>query len=450
MKRLSTTFSAAFVGTSLVALTAVLATSASAGGFAIREQSVESQGASFAGSAAFGGLSSMYWNPAAAANKDGMNFDSNYSVILPKAEITTKAGTAVIPGATGNSSGEIGSPALVPASYANYQFANYDRNLYLGLALNSPFGLTTEPENGNYNGSVLGRTSRLFTMNVNPNLAYRLSPSLTVGAGIQMMYANGTFKFATPGVPNFPSTGFEGTGVAFGATAGLLYTPSSSTTIGLGYRSRMNEKLEGNFYTNTPITGGLFARGVAASVDLKLPDIVTLSLKQAVSTNTRLLGTVEWTNWSRFDELRVVSSTGGVNILTGIPGAGGATPGSTIGAIPANWADGWFFSVGGEHDLNQKLTLRTGVAYEISPVDDPTKRIAGIPDSDRIWASIGASYKWSDTTTFDLAYTHIFLKDAELQRDSLTGLRVVADTEASTDIISVGMKMKFGGAPALK
>jgi long-chain fatty acid transport protein len=438
MKHSSSTFSAILAGTSIAALTAVLATSASAGGFAIREQSVESQGASFAGSAAFGGLSSMYWNPAAAANKDGMNFDSNYTVILPTADIHVKGGTAFVAGGT-NDSGNIGSKALVPASYANYQFANYDKNLYLGLGLNSPFGLSTEPENKNYTGAVLGRTSRLFTLNVNPNLAYRLSPSLTVGAGVQMMYANGTFKFAT-GNGAGPTTGFEGTGVAFGATAGLMYTPTSGTTIGLGYRSRMNEKLEGNFYT----VGTPFAGGVAASTEVKLPDIVTLSLKQALSSNTRLLGTVEWSNWSRFEELRVTSTTGGRTVL------GASTPGSSIAAIPANWNDGWFFSLGGEYDVNHLLTLRTGVAYEISPVDDPTKRIAGIPDSDRIWASLGASYKWSDTTTFDLAYTHIFLKDAEINRLSLSGSTVLADTSASTDIISVGMKMKFGGGAALK
>jgi long-chain fatty acid transport protein len=439
MTRSSTIVAAALAGTSLAAMTAILATSASAGGFAIREQSVESQGASFAGSAAFGGLSSMYWNPAAAANKDGLNFDSNYSLILPKAEITTKAGTS--PALVGsNDSGNIGSPALVPASYANYQFANYDKNLYLGLALNSPFGLTTEPENQNYKGSVLGRTSKLFTLNVNPNLAYRLSPSLTVGAGVQMMYASGTFKFAT-GTNNGFTTGFEGTGVAFGATAGLLYTPTSGTTVGLGYRSRINEKLEGNFYSNT----AALAAGVAASTDIKLPDIVTLSLKQALSSNTRLLGTVEWSNWSRFEELRVTSSTGGRTAL------GPSTPGSTIAAIPAKWGDGWFFALGGEYDVNNKLTLRTGAAYEISPVNDPTKVIAGIPDSDRIWGSLGASYKWSESTTFDLAYTHVFLKDGELRRETL-GLKlpVVADTSASTDIISVGMKMKFGGGAALK
>jgi long-chain fatty acid transport protein len=101
--------------------------------------------------------------------------------------------------------------------------------------------------------------------------------------------------------------------------------------------------------------------------------------------------------------------------------------------------------------VNNKLTLRTGAAYEISPVNDPTKVIAGIPDSDRIWGSLGASYKWSESTTFDLAYTHVFLKDGELRRETL-GLKlpVVADTSASTDIISVGMKMKFGGGAALK
>jgi long-chain fatty acid transport protein len=439
MKR---SISAALAGTSLAALTAVLATSASAGGFAIREQSVESQGASFAGSAAFGGLSSMYWNPAAAANKDGMNFDSNYTVILPKADIHVKGGTAFVAGGQ-NDSGNIGSNALVPASYANYQFANYDRNLYLGLALNSPFGLVTEPDNSKYTGAVLGRTSKLFTLNVNPNLAYRLSPSLTVGAGVQMMYANGTFKFAT-GTGAGPSTGFEGTGVAFGATAGLMYTPTSATTIGLGYRSRMTEKLEGEFYTNaSALTRGV-ALSTAANAEIKLPDIVTLSLKQAVSSNTRLLGTVEWSNWSRFDELRVKSSTGGTTIL-GTPPAGG-----TIAVIDAKWTDGWFFSLGGEYDVNQKLTLRTGVAYELSPVDDAKKRIAGIPDSDRIWASLGASYKWSDTTSFDLAYTHIFLKDAEINRTSLSRTTVFADTTASTDIISVGMKMKFGGSEPLK
>ena len=57
-------------GTATAALgVSVALTSATlAGGFAVREQSTEFRGMSFAGNAAAGGgLSGMYWNPAVAA-----------------------------------------------------------------------------------------------------------------------------------------------------------------------------------------------------------------------------------------------------------------------------------------------------------------------------------------------------------------------------------------------
>ena len=44
-----------------------------AGGFAIREQSAHFQGSSFAGNAAGGALSSMFWNPAAVGQFNGFN-----------------------------------------------------------------------------------------------------------------------------------------------------------------------------------------------------------------------------------------------------------------------------------------------------------------------------------------------------------------------------------------
>ncbi len=412
----------ALLGT--VAVTALISSAAVAvaGGFAVREQSTEFQGMSFAGSAAMGGgIGTMFWNPAATASKEGFNTESNYALIIPDAEVHTKGGTAVQLGGLNSNSGSIAGLAIVPASYMTYQFRNFDPNLFVGLGINSPFGLTTEPENNNYKGAVLGRTSHLFTVNVNPTIAYRVSPAITVGVGAQMMYASGQFKFAALGgggalIPG--SAGFEGNDLAFGATAGINFAPAPGTNIGLGYRSRMTEKLEGTFFS--PV-----AAPTNGTVDVKLPDIVTLSLRQAMAPNMRLLGTVEYTSWSVFDELRVKRQVGADVV------------------IDAKWSDSWLFSVGGEYDVNRALTLRTGVGYEISPVDDPTKRIVGIPDSDRIWASIGASYKYSASTTIDFAYTHIFLKDAELDRLSQQGLRVVADVEAKTDILSVALKTRW-------
>lgn len=407
-----------------------------AGGFALREQSASSQGASFAGSAAGYDLSAMFWNPAAVAVKSGpgLHSESHYSVIMPRAEVEVET-FAGLPGfLIGNpSSGDIASPALLGASYMSYQL---NEQMFVGLSVNSPFGLTTEPQSGAYLGSVLGRTSRLLTFNAAPTLGYKVAPGVIVGVGAQIQYGDGELKFAT-GLPNGPTTGFEGDGFAFGGTAGILLQPSAGTSIGLGYRSQLTQNLEGSFYTlGSPLTGGLTLQA-DAEVDVELPDIVTLSMRQAIAPNMRLLGTVEWSHWSRFEELRVVAKGVGVTVL------GLAVPGATIATIPANWEDGWFFSLGGEYDLPSLGTLRAGVAYEISPVDSPEKRLVGIPDNDRIWLSLGATVQITPSMTADLAYTHIFIEDGDFTRTSLSGIPLTGNVEASTDIVAVSLKTKW-------
>ena len=420
------------IGTAAAVAVATGATAALAGGFAIREQSAESQGASFAGNGAGTGLSAMYWNPAAAANKSGpgINTESSYSLIIPQASLTVDSisGPAAGPlggffGAAPNSS-DIANLALIPASYANYQLSP---SLFLGMSLTSGFGLSTEPDTGNYDGAVLGRRSSLFTMAAAPTLAYVVAPGVTVGAGVQASYAKGTFKFAT-GVPSAPSTSFTGDDYAFGATAGVMLTPAAGTRIGLGWRSALTHDLEGTFNRPAVPELGVTSQNYAATVDVKLPDIVTLSLNQALSSNMRLLGTVEWSNWSRFNELRVKDKGGTIADVV----------------IAADWVDSWFFSIGGEYDYNRQTTLRAGVGYEWSPIDDPKKRLVGIPDNNRVWLSFGGSYKLTELTSVDLAYTHLFVEDATFDRKNTTGsLNLKGTVDASTDIVSVGLKTKF-------
>jgi long-chain fatty acid transport protein len=139
------------------------------------------------------------------------------------------------------------------------------------------------------------------------------------------------------------------------------------------------------------------------------------------------LGTVQWENWSEFSQLTV--------------------KGGSFGAIttPANWDDSWYFSVGGEYDYSPALTLRTGVGYEISPVDDPTQRLVQVPDNDRVYLSIGASYKWSDATTIDVGYSHIFVRDGAFSRNApVTNIPVTGYVDdASVDMFSVGFRKQW-------
>ena len=413
------------------------ASSASAGGFAIREQSASGLGSAFAGSAAGYDLSSMFWNPAAVGVKSGLNTESHYSILALQTELkgATLAGpvVALVPALAGlPTETDIGGLAALGSTYLNYEFAP---GTFVGLSVSSPFGLVTKPDDTNWAGFMHGRRAQIFTLNVNPVAGYRVAPGITIGAGPTFQYMKTTLKFAPAAAPGIASATIRADDVGIGFTAGVLMQ-SGGTSLGLGFRSKVRQELTGSFI-NAPL-----AFSTAARVDLETPETVTASIRQAITPGVRLLGTVEWTNWSRIktvvvrDRNNFFAATGGV-----------------ITTLPLNWDDGWFFSGGLEFDYSKKLTLRGGVAYEISPIDDPTKRIAQLPDTDRLWVSVGATYKWSDALTFDVAYSHIFVDDTQLQQTvernfGIAGIQPVtlsANSEASVDILSVSMKMKLGG-----
>ena len=68
---------------------------ASAGGFAVREQSTTFLGTAFAGSAAGGDISGIFWNPAVTGALPGCNMSSSYSLILGRSDETAHSGLFV-------------------------------------------------------------------------------------------------------------------------------------------------------------------------------------------------------------------------------------------------------------------------------------------------------------------------------------------------------------------
>ena len=218
--------------------------------------------------------------------------------------------------------------------------------------------------------------------------------------------------------------------------AGIDYAPSSATSIGLGYRSSIDHTLEG--HVTIP---GLVK--TPAELSVELPEMASLGVRQAVSPSVRLLGEVEWVNWSWLGVIPVVLQ----GSFLGVP------PGTTVANFDFRWRDGWLFALGGEYDWSRALTLRTGVAYEISPVDGATTRLVQDPDSNRIWASIGASYHMSANMRLDFSYSHVFFQnDAPFDRVTASTLfppsPLLGTADVSLDVISVGYKYVWGGAPA--
>lgn len=395
---------------------------AQAGGFAIREQSAHFQGSSFAGNAAGGALSSMFWNPAAVGQFNGINTESTYAWIIPDSEITALPGSTLL--GLGAESGNIGKQAIVPASYLSYQLSP---SVVLGFSFGAPFGLATEPSNRVWAGMTQARTSKIETYNLQTALAWRVTPTFIVAAGLQIERMEGTLKSANPFAAGFPNVVIRGDDVALGWTLGALWHATPTTTVGLGFRSSVEHNLEGGISGAFPAPGDIEA-------GLKTPETVTLSLRQELGPRWTGLASVEWSNWSRLESLDVIctSATCGA--------------GNTLVSLPLGWHDGWFFSLGAEYAWSPALTLRGGVAYEMSPIQNADERPARLPDADRIWASIGATYKWSEKISVDFAYSHIFVDDSSILRTD-GGVLLVADAESSVDILSVGLKIKLGDDP---
>jgi long-chain fatty acid transport protein len=414
-------------------------TAASAGGFAVAAQSAQFQGSAFAGTAAGAGLSSAFWNSAAIAEAGwGVTSESHYVLFLPDAPVTALPGSVVPPGTSLTT--DVDRVAIAGAGYGAYRL---NAQTVLGIAINSPFGLGTEADDPNWAGQYHGRSSKAVTVNVNPVLAFNVAPGLAVGIGAQTQYADLKFRTAPSGLPpNHPSAGLNVDDIGFGATAGVLWQPQPGTSIGLGYRSAIRHTLRGDsFIVGNSVVGLPFAP-FKVEADVVLPEQVTLSMRQAVSPGVRVLGTVEWTNWSRLATVDFVATSPG--------GIGGVSfqPGDLVSRFAFNWHDGWVFALGGEYDWSASTTLRAGVSYQISPIRKAEERFTLIPDSDLVVGGVGATYKYNETLSFDISYNHVFFKDAPINRaltDALAPIPLVAVAEPSLDIIGVSMKIKWGG-----
>lgn len=399
-----------------------------AGGFALREQSAYYQGLSFAGNAAGGdSLSSMFWNPATVTNAEGFTSESHHSLIIPRVEINPDATTrAIVTGAGGtpSGSGDIGVDAWVPSSYMGYKV---NEQLYVGMSINAPYGLQTKP-NHNWAGQVYSRTSKIFSINASPTVGYKFNDMISVAVGAQIQYFKISLKRAILPTTGAPSLTLDGDDVGFGVTAGLTITPMEGTAIGLGFRSAVAHTLDGN--VTTPI--GLAAAAPVAgrygiNASLMTPELVTLSIKQRINDQFRVMGTLEWSNWSRLKAPPVTFTSNG----------------STLTTLPLNYNDGFYVALGGEYDWNEQLTFRAGAAYEWSPIDTDI-RGTRLPDNDRIWVSAGMTYRHNERLSFDLGYTHIFGTDTNINiqpgHQDFAGLPFAADVDSQTDILSASLR----------
>jgi len=430
-----------------------------AAGFALIELNASGQGNAFAGAAALGNdASTVFFNPAGMMRLDGDQMAFAGHLIVPSADFNNQGSSAaaILGGAplTGDED-DGGYNAFVPNFY---WVREIDESMKFGLGVNSPFGLATKYDDdwvGRYHGVV----SDLKTININPSLGYRVNDRVSIGGGINILLADvelssaidfGAICVASLGGPacaglgalpqqadgfvEFEADNFDDLGLGF--NLGLMYEISNATRVGITYRSEAEVKAkgEGDFTvpasTSFVMSSNLFVDS-GISADVTLPQSLSFSLAHQAGKIT-YLADVTWTGWSSFDELRIIYDN----------------PDQPDSVTTEEWQDAMRYSFGINYQYNDRMILRTGVAYDETPVPSPERRTPRLPGHDRTWLSFGMSYLYSDQMSFDIGYSHLFVVTAEIDHTFESSVPTLEATltgeyKASVDILSAQLNWKY-------
>ena len=411
-------------------------TRAHAAAFQLKEDSAVGEGTAFAGAGSAANTpATVFNNPAGMTQLPGMQIALGGSLIAPSFTFhgtATNAFGQPVSGADGRDGGNI---AAVPHGYVTYQISP---DITVGLAVTSPFGLTTY-----YGPDFIGRyqadKTELETLDFNPAIAWKPLPWLSVGAGISADYA--IAEFAT-GIDSaavaYDAFGralpigdglfrLRGDDWAFGYNFGVLITPLPGTKIGLTYRSRIQHDFAGtaSFDVPMPLSLSPAFRTSGAQAKLVLPDTAGFSITQRIAPRWIGYADLDWTNWSQFKNLDVFRDSG-----------------ELINATPEHYRNSFFVSAGASYQVSDRLVLRAGAAFDKTPVTD-AYRTARVPDANRYWLAVGASYRVLPKTTVDFGYAHVFVDDSTIHEFSATGDLLAGAYSNHIDIVSLGTRTTF-------
>lgn len=407
-------------------------------GFQLMEQNASGLGNAYAGSAAIAeDASTVFYNPAGMTMLPGMNVAGGAVAIKPSFKFTDGGTTNAAGGATGGpGAGDAGSMGAVPHAYFTWEATP---RWFLGLGVGVPFGLMTDYEKG-WEGRYHSEKFSIESININPSIAYKVSDTFSIGAGLNWMQLDADYRKAQL-TPFGPAAGdlqarVKAKGDAWGWNAGVLWQATPDTRLGLSYRSKVKIDADGTTtvtnrsVTNPGVIAGLTAAGVFgahnAETSVELPDSAILSVVHNLNDRWTLLGDIAWTGWSSIQSLDIKN--------TGIDDA----------SLKLKFRDTYRIALGANYRYSDTWTFKGGVAYDQSPVDNDKYRPASLPDNDRYWVSLGAQYNFSKNTKIDVGYTHLFLNDTSINNDSDPNNGTLkGDYKNSADLVGIQFSHRF-------
>jgi long-chain fatty acid transport protein len=259
-----------------------------------------------------------------------------------------------------------------------------------GLGVYAPYGGSMSwPQDTGFRAVALNGSLTYFT--INPVVAVKVLPSLSLGAGLMVNYANmeleqGLTRFYLP--PNTNFFRFTGNGWSVGYNLGLRWQPIDQISVGATFRSSATVTLDGQArYEQWPQISAPAHQSAQADFEFPLSATVGISYRPTPKWNIEF--DADYTDWSSFGSNTIHQAATTYPVNQDIP-------------LRLNWQPSWMYEFGVTRYFDSGWHASAGFVYDENSV--PNAYYSPLAaDMDRYFFSAGTGYKGKHFN-FDIAY----------------------------------------------
>ena len=367
--------------------------------------------------------STIFWNPAAAAELTGKSISIGASAIIVKGSFRQDS--------TGRTYPSNISPALPPAGFAAMRFGKGS----VGLGVYVPYGLTSQ-WNDDFPGRFSALRASLQTVYIQPNVAYQLTDNWSIGGGpvfghstvdltqaidLSQQQAAPNVTFGQLGIAyetEFARAQVHGTATAVGYNVGVhgKYGPWSA---GAHYLSALTFNYDhASAKFSQTATGLILPQGNPVSptgAPVPLDALLAAQFspggalvnQRASSTIThpwQLQGGIGYTGFAR-TALSVDIARLGWSAFNTLPITFDGPATGSSRTLFEGYKDSWSYRFGAEHMISS-WTGRVGYSYSETPAPDETVTPL-LPDMNRRNFSAGVAIPVTSMYKLDIGYLHV-------------------------------------------
>jgi long-chain fatty acid transport protein len=330
-------------------------------GFRLPNQDPEgiSRGNAFAATA--DNPSAIYYNPAGITQLEGVQVRAGLYMISADTTFSGAAGEAQTDSAL----------QAVPQFYATLTLTNLPFSF--GLGIYAPYGLSLDWGEHSPLRTAAQKGSLLYA-SVNPILAWKVLPSLSIAAGPTLNYSQAKLQQGLTAFNTADYFTFKGDGFGAGFNAGVLWNPHQQWSFGVNYRSPTTIEYNGDSHTSPTTPFPPYFDSASTHGSVRFPQYVVGAISFRPSPDWNFEVDVDWTDWESVNKI----------VFHG-------TPFHAFNADPTlllNYTSSFMYEFGATRRLGNGYFVNLGLIY--SENSSPSKYFNPlIPDSNLWLPGIG-------------------------------------------------------------